>query len=61
MLASDLVNVRLLIPRDRYDLVGLAYEQGTVAEKRETPAGIRLSAAVPRPLAEKLAPYTVLE
>ncbi len=58
VLAEGLSEVRLLIPYDRYDLVTLVYEQGTVKKKEDAAGGVRLSAAVPRELGEKLAPFS---
>ncbi len=57
MLAEGLVLAELVVPFERYDLVGLIYEQGTVTERRDTRTGARISAALPRELAEKLAPF----
>ncbi|MGA2612996.1 MAG: GTPase HflX [Spirochaetia bacterium] len=58
VLAGGLVEMRLLIPFERYDLVSQLYEQGTVLSKEEAAGGVRISAAVPRALEEKLAPYS---
>ena len=55
MLAEDLVVVESVIPYNRYDLVGLVYEQGAVELREEKPEGIFLRASVPRELAERLA------
>ena len=61
MLAEDLTTMHLLIPYDRYDLVSLVYEQGTVTAKQDTPTGVRVRAAVPRTLRKRLAEFGVLE
>ncbi len=57
-LAGGLAEMHLLIPFERYDLVSQIYEQGTVLSKEESAGGIRISAAVPHALTEKLAPYS---
>ena len=57
LLATDLVELRVLLPRDRYDLVKLVYDQGSVRKKTEEADGIRLDASVPAALAERLAPF----
>ena len=58
MLAQTLVSLRLLIPYDRYDLVGLLYEQATVDKREDAAEGIRLLVSVPEALAERLAEFT---
>ena len=57
MLATDLVELTVLLPRDRYDLVRLIYDQGSVRKKTEEEEGVRLEASVPAALAERLAPF----
>jgi GTPase len=54
MLADSLVSLEVVVPWDRYDLITRAYEQGTVDEREDTAAGVRLRARVPRALAEKM-------
>jgi GTP-binding protein HflX len=58
MLAEALVSLRILIPYDRYDLLGLLYEQATVEEREDAAQGIRLLVSVPQAMAERLAEFT---
>ncbi len=58
MLGETLVNLRVVIPYDRYDLVGLLYEQATVEKREDAAQGIRLSVTVPEALVERLAEFT---
>jgi GTP-binding protein HflX len=58
MLGATLVSLRVLIPYDRYDLVGLLYEQATVEKREDAAQGIRLLVSVPEVLAERLAEFT---
>ena len=46
------------LPYDRYDLVKLVYEQGSVTTKEDGPDGISLHAHVPAGLAQMLEPFT---
>ena len=57
LLARDLVEVKVLIPYNRYELVKLAYDQGTVARKLDDTDGVRLHASVPHSVAMRLAPF----
>ena len=57
LLGQGLVDVRVLVPYDRYELVRLVYEQGSVAEKADAEHGVRLHASVPASLATRLAPF----
>ena len=57
LLGAELVEVTVLVPRDRYDLVTLVFEQGSVQEKTEEAEGVRLRASVPAALAERLAAF----
>jgi GTP-binding protein HflX len=57
LLGQGLVDVRVLVPYDRYELVRLVYEQGSVAEKKDAEHGVRLRASVPASLATRLAPF----
>ena len=59
ILAQVLIEVDLLVPHERYDAVNLVYEQGTVRSREEVPEGVRIKAAVPRELSEKLARFGV--
>ena len=61
ILADGLNEMSLLVPYERYDLVTRVYEIGTVWSKEETQDGVKISAAVPRILAARLAPYEVSE
>ncbi len=54
MLAESLQSVDVLVPYGRWDLVTQVYEKGAVQAREETADGVRLSASVPRWLAEKL-------
>jgi len=54
ILAESLTEIRVTIPYDRYDLVGLVYEQGTVLSKEDAQRGARIRALVPAVLAERL-------
>jgi GTP-binding protein HflX len=58
MLGETLVSLRVVIPYDRYDLVGLLYEQATVEKREDAAQGIRLLVSVPEVLAERLAEFT---
>jgi GTP-binding protein HflX len=58
MLGETLVRLRVVIPYDRYDIVGLLYEQVTVVEREDTAQGIRLLVSVPESLVERLAEFT---
>jgi GTP-binding protein HflX len=57
MLGGSLVERTVLIPYDRFELVGLAYSRGSVLSREDTAEGIRLRVSVPTELGEKLAPY----
>jgi GTP-binding protein HflX len=58
MLGETLVSLWVVIPYDRYDLVGLLYEQATVKEREDVARGIRLLVSVPEALLERLAEFT---
>jgi GTPase len=57
MLAEGLVDLSVLIPYDRYELVRLLYEQGTVSSKADSPRGVLLRASVPEAIAVRLAEF----
>ena len=57
MLGEALVQLRVVIPYDRYDLVGLLYEQAAVEKREDAAQGIRLLVTVPKALAERLAEF----
>ena len=57
ILAEGLVNIRVLLPYDRYELVRMVYDRGTVSRKRDAAAGVRLRARVPADVAERLAAF----
>ena len=57
LLKDSLLSIDAVIPYDRYDLVGMVYEQGSVELREETPDGMRLRASVPRSLGERLAGF----
>jgi GTP-binding protein HflX len=54
LLATGLVRVRVLVPYDRYELVAMAFEQGTVERKEDVQDGVKLRALVPAGLAARL-------
>jgi GTP-binding protein HflX len=57
ILGQDLVETEVVIPYDRYELVRMVYEQGSVASKEDTPEGVRLRASVPASLSARLAEF----
>jgi GTP-binding protein HflX len=57
LLKDSLISIEAVIPYNRYELVQMVYEQGTVEVREETPEGVRLCASVPRSLGEKLAGF----
>jgi GTP-binding protein HflX len=61
MLGEDLVDLRVVIPYDRYDLVRLLYEQGSVRIKEDVPEGVRIRASVPGALSVRLAEFAEKE
>ena len=61
MLGEDLVVLQVVLPYDRYDLVRLVYDQGSVVEKEDTERGVRLHASVPAALSQRLAEYSEKE
>lgn len=54
ILSESLVELRVVVPWERYDLVGLIYEQGTVKLKEDTARGARIVARVPESLRDRL-------
>ena len=61
ILARELRGLRLLIPYDRYDLVRLVLEQGTVRSREDTERGVVLEAALPEALGKRLEGYVLVE
>ncbi|MGA2477270.1 MAG: GTPase HflX [Spirochaetia bacterium] len=61
MLGESLVDLSVLIPYDRYELVRLLYEQGTVSSKADSPAGVLLRASVPEAIAARLTEFVTEE
>ncbi|MCX7040776.1 MAG: 50S ribosome-binding GTPase, partial [Spirochaetes bacterium] len=57
LLKDSLISIEAVIPYNRYELVQMVYEQGTVEVREETPEGVRLCASVPKSLGEKLAGF----
>ena len=57
MLGESLVDVCVLIPYGRYELVRLVYRQGSAVSKEDTPEGVRLRASVPAALSLRLAEF----
>jgi GTP-binding protein HflX len=57
MLGEDLVDLLVVLPYNRYDLVRLVYEQGSVVSKEDTEKGVRLRASVPHDLSLRLAMF----
>jgi GTP-binding protein HflX len=60
-LREGLREVRLVLPYDRYDLVRLVFEQGSVTAKVDGPNSVVLCALVPLALARMLAPFIAEE
>jgi GTPase len=58
MLGEDLVDLLVVLPYNRYDLVRLLYEQGSVVSKEDTERGVRMRASVPAALSLRLADFT---
>jgi GTP-binding protein HflX len=58
ILREGLVPLRLVIPYERYDLVKLVFEQGSVSKKGDGPEGVTLHALVPADLALSLRDFT---
>jgi hypothetical protein len=54
MVGSPFATVEALVPYDRYGLVSQAYERGSVAAREDTDDGVRIRAAVPDDLADRL-------
>ena len=54
ILGESLEDIQVTIPYDRYDLVQLVYEQGSVTTKSDGPTGVSLAARVPAALARIL-------
>jgi GTPase len=57
MLREGLVDAELVIPWDRYELVRLVYERGSVLSKEDAEEGVRLRASLPASLSWKLAAF----
>jgi GTP-binding protein HflX len=57
LLGDALVDVSLLIPYGRYELVRLVYERGSVSGQADAPEGVRLRARVPEEVALRLADF----
>jgi GTP-binding protein HflX len=57
MLGESLVDVCVVIPYGRYELVRLVYGHGSVVSKEDTPEGVRLRASVPAALSLRLAEF----
>jgi GTPase len=55
MLREGLTDMRIMVPWDRYELVRLVYERGSVLAKEDTAEGVRLHASVPASLSWRLA------
>jgi hypothetical protein len=54
MVGSPFATVEALVPYDHYALVSQAYEHGSVNAREDTDDGVRIRAAVPDDLAERL-------
>ena len=61
ILREGLVEVRLVLPYNRYDLVKLVYEQGSVTTKEDGPEGVILRCLVPEGLARMLEAFTEVD
>jgi GTPase len=57
LLGETLVDVSLLIPYGRYELVRLVYEHGSVSSQADAPEGVRLRARVPEEVARRLVDF----
>jgi GTP-binding protein HflX len=57
LLDDGLVDVRLLIPYGRYELVRLVYDRGSVSGQVDVPEGVRLRARVPDEVSRRLAEF----
>jgi GTPase len=57
ILAEGLVEINVLLPYDRYELVRLVFDRGTVILKRDVTEGVRLRARVTADVAERLAEF----
>jgi len=61
LLGEGLVDVSLVIPYNRYDLVQMVYEHGSTVSKEDTAGGVRLRASIPAALSWKLAEFVTKE
>jgi GTP-binding protein HflX len=59
MIASPFATVEALVPYERYELVSQAYEHGSVSAREDTAEGVRIRAAVPDGLADRLRAFPV--
>jgi GTP-binding protein HflX len=59
MIASPFATVEALVPYDHYELVSQAYEHGSVKAREDTDVGVRITAAVPDDLADRLRAFPV--
>ena len=57
LLDDGLVDVSLLVPYTRYDLVRLVYDRGSVRSQEDLPEGVRLHARVPDEVSIRLADF----
>jgi len=58
-IGSPFATVGAMVPYERYELVRLAYERGSVLEREDSAEGVRIRAAVPDDLAERLREFPV--
>jgi GTP-binding protein HflX len=57
VLDEELVSVRLLLPYQRGDLLGLIHQRGVVTREAHDSAGTRVSGKVPASLLSRFEPY----
>jgi GTP-binding protein HflX len=59
MLSSRFPTIAAMVPYASYELVRMAYERGTVLEREDAAAGVKIRAAVPDDLAARLRTFPV--
>jgi GTP-binding protein HflX len=59
MIGSPFATVEAMVPYESYELVRLAHERGSVLVREDTAAGVRIRAAVPDGLADRLRAFPV--
>jgi GTP-binding protein HflX len=59
VLTEELVNVRLLIPYQRGDLLGLLHQRGVIGREEHVQEGTRVAGKLPASLLPRFAPYAI--